>query len=1334
MEQSEGLVFTVAEPDQTVKEPSASSQEAAQVHTPWYGDLSLPDNLAPANVDIIEADYLTSEANQQQREGLRQTYEYCLSTLKIVYEKGENRSNLAKPEEIREVFIRKLLEAKFLHSKAIQLGELSPDATYEYQDLAESMSQDLPRWYADLTLPDGYKFPHDDITELDISGLSQREIDQEMDVLKETYKVVKKSASEVLGKIRIHKMDIPTGRSYFATSLYETKRLHQKMIEHGFLKPDANFPCQALADTIPGPDLGLTESKWYDNLKMPDDFKPFAPDLLVLGSDASKDDRVALDKFYQELLATADAAMADRVEKIFDVDDRRRIFAAILLDTHLIHHKMIELGMLEPDATYPFQELTTAIPLSQTMLQKILVDEAKWHENLVIPETIKFERPHLLRLTKDASPRLIANLRNAYDYFQSRIDNALDNGFLQNQLPVAVRRQRLAADLVQTKAFHSKMIELGMLDPNASFPYQHLMDSVSNQQMTASQASQEIEAEAVVPFSELLSEAILASAEMASRANTEELLVIALRDTENGLKKLSEHPEFNLPEAAVEAAIVKRMIEAIGTTVQDPERQADLYVLEGVGNRLVTFGHVQAQRVSDGEHVIQFELAIRDYYRTTYPTEDMKEANNIIEVMTGRLIDYRPKHAPGLEWCMDDNLISCREGIGQKWRQSSEEEGRPLFSGDYDPLWLFPPVIHIDGERFLTYDGELHVIERELAVHQENMRDANEHAMFNVKNRIAEMFEAVATPTLVGKDTDQKLNFSRVSEMVTQAREHADHLDESVIKFLDRVQDIADRQLAECSVDILNKSELQVKEAKAYNGVLELVAASRELGLSDLPFSLPADIPESVIDAYQVVRLREAVPGDSPTRLIRSGEPLTKVAFAGPKEKPRAFAVADSVSREVVASFVNEDSAKAFTESLNSNTVILLPVPEPNKGLEFEKSSPGKPAPSAISKLPLSKRPSPPELSPHEEFGNALRDAGFIIDGYPTMDGTIQRVQVEGGKRGSKDGAYCGYPDGTRPAGWFANHKEGGEVKTWVATGHVISDDQKQALRAEMAANRAKREQQRLNDHNAACDEILSKILSDDCKRATTDHPYLEAKGVASYGLLTDENNNLLVVGLDLDKSHYLQVDQNATKPPQKASDLQLSRTIKTMQTIAPDGRKQFKKNCIMSGAMYLIGEDQFRKIAFEQNRPKTLFDDPKPGHEILIAEGYATGATLHKATGLPVAVAFNAGNLQPVAEALKRKFPAATLTICADNDHKLKANVGLDKGLEAAMAVNGRVFFPDFTQDERHQGLTDYNDLAQARGIMAVTEDITKQRLSMERAAQNKTAATPVNSKAIGR
>ena len=48
----------------------------------------------------------------------------------------------------------------------------------------------------------------------------------------------------------------------------------------------------------------------------------------------------------------------------------------------------------------------------------------------------------------------------------------------------------------------------------------------------------------------------------------------------------------------------------------------------------------------------------------------------------------------------------------------------------------------------------------------------------------------------------------------------------------------------------------------------------------------------------------------------------------------------------------------------------------------------------------------------------------------------------------------------------------------------------------------------------------------------------------------------------------------------------------------------------------------------------------PEPGEAVLLCEGYATGASLHMATGLCVVVAYDAGNLLPVGKAMRERYP----------------------------------------------------------------------------------------------
>jgi len=105
----------------------------------------------------------------------------------------------------------------------------------------------------------------------------------------------------------------------------------------------------------------------------------------------------------------------------------------------------------------------------------------------------------------------------------------------------------------------------------------------------------------------------------------------------------------------------------------------------------------------------------------------------------------------------------------------------------------------------------------------------------------------------------------------------------------------------------------------------------------------------------------------------------------------------------------------------------------------------------------------------------------------------------------------------------------------------------------------------------------------------------------------------------------------------------------------------------------------------------------------VLVAEGYATAASLHEATGRPVIVAFDAGNMAHVVKALRKQYPAALLVICGDDDAqnltRTGNNPGRDKANAAARSVGGLAVFPAPLSD----GGSDFNDLHQAAGLEAV-------------------------------
>lgn len=97
----------------------------------------------------------------------------------------------------------------------------------------------------------------------------------------------------------------------------------------------------------------------------------------------------------------------------------------------------------------------------------------------------------------------------------------------------------------------------------------------------------------------------------------------------------------------------------------------------------------------------------------------------------------------------------------------------------------------------------------------------------------------------------------------------------------------------------------------------------------------------------------------------------------------------------------------------------------------------------------------------------------------------------------------------------------------------------------------------------------------------------------------------------------------------------------------------------------------------------------------ILLAEGWATGATLHEGTGHPVLCAMNAGNLLALAKAARSAWAGAELVICADNDRQTEGNPGVTYATAAAKATGAKLIVPEFPEGVAG---SDFNDMAMIR------------------------------------
>jgi putative DNA primase/helicase len=290
-----------------------------------------------------------------------------------------------------------------------------------------------------------------------------------------------------------------------------------------------------------------------------------------------------------------------------------------------------------------------------------------------------------------------------------------------------------------------------------------------------------------------------------------------------------------------------------------------------------------------------------------------------------------------------------------------------------------------------------------------------------------------------------------------------------------------------------------------------------------------------------------------------------------------------------------------------------------------------------------------------EQFRDAILVAGIEPPKNIVADGKIHRFSSSG-NRNDAAGWYVLHLDGP-PAGAFGDWRTNIN-ETWCAESETsLTVEQRAELQQfyEGARHTHNAEQQKI--WNETTDK--AKKLWAAAAEVTDDFPYLMKKRVKSYGLKC-HSGRLLVPVRDKD------------------------RRLRSLQFIDANGKKLFLKGGQAGGGHFMIG-----------GAPKEL---------LYIAEGYATGATVHEATGATVVVAFNSGNIPSVAKTLREKFPDIEVVICADDDHRTAGNPGLTKANEAAAQIGAKVMVPEFGSD-RPEKATDFNDMAAQFGLNKVAE-----------------------------
>jgi len=277
------------------------------------------------------------------------------------------------------------------------------------------------------------------------------------------------------------------------------------------------------------------------------------------------------------------------------------------------------------------------------------------------------------------------------------------------------------------------------------------------------------------------------------------------------------------------------------------------------------------------------------------------------------------------------------------------------------------------------------------------------------------------------------------------------------------------------------------------------------------------------------------------------------------------------------------------------------------------------------------------------------------------QSGELQRYQVATDKQGTKNGwlvSYCN--SGAPTVHVFGSWKVGASHTVVEGGGSQITPETRLLIEQSQRQAKLRKEREQLAVAQD-CAEIWERLAP------ATQHPYLTAKGIKPH--ITRRWDDSLVIPL-----------------------VDFTMTLTSLQFISPTGSKSFRKGGKVTGSFCPIGGAELVN-----------------SQVCIVCEGFATGASLHEATGIPVLVTFNANNLKPVATSLRLRAPAAQIIIAADNDRFTSiGNVGVQKAESAARDASAFVIIPQFDTNEG----TDFNDLAQQRGLQAIT------RIFMEVAA----------------
>ncbi|EFS3714477.1 hypothetical protein HXW14_001781 [Campylobacter jejuni] len=317
-------------------------------------------------------------------------------------------------------------------------------------------------------------------------------------------------------------------------------------------------------------------------------------------------------------------------------------------------------------------------------------------------------------------------------------------------------------------------------------------------------------------------------------------------------------------------------------------------------------------------------------------------------------------------------------------------------------------------------------------------------------------------------------------------------------------------------------------------------------------------------------------------------------------------------------------------------------------------------------------------------FKSALENQGLIIEGLPIMDGKIHRVKTTNDKGRELSGAYNGFLD-DYPAGFIQNFKTGIKENWKMPIEKNQSNNIKnsQKLHEQIKKDQELREKEILTLQEKTALKLENEY--NNARWANSNHAYLKKKGFSENFYLKQDNKGSLLIPLKDENGKLWSVQRifpNGDK---------IIGVIKTKEEKEQGIEYSAKK----SGCFHLIGAKNLEYCK-----------------EFIIAEGFATAATIYKALNKPVIMGIDAGNLSKIVETLKNKFQNTPITLIADNDKKRElkglSNVGVETAKEIQQKFSDiKVIIPKISNQEAEQGISDFNDIFLNKGLDEVKKQL---------------------------